>query len=139
MHGAYKFFLFVCEYLRKYKYIVSWEPEGHYCCSKMFCWEPEGCYIATDFVQRLAPFWFSTKPALNIVNALLALNWRYSGHILYVSLHSFWKGPIVPNEKIIIWLSWHSNSFFLALSEVPCIQSQWYFWPKLLITYKRSH
>ena len=25
-------------------YIISWEPEGCYCCSMMFHWEPEGCY-----------------------------------------------------------------------------------------------
>ena len=41
-------------------YIVSWEPEGHYCNSKMFRWEPEGRYRHT-LCTAIAPFWFSTE------------------------------------------------------------------------------
>ena len=41
-------------------YIVSWEPEGHYCRSKMFHWEPEGCYCHW-LCTAIAPFWFSTE------------------------------------------------------------------------------
>ena len=40
--------------------IVSWEPEGCYCSSKMFPWEPEGCYCCTKSMA-IAPFWFSTE------------------------------------------------------------------------------
>ena len=40
--------------------LVSWEPEGRYHNSMMFCWEPEGCYCCTKSMTR-APFWFSTE------------------------------------------------------------------------------
>ena len=40
--------------------IVSWEPEGRYCSSKMFRWEPEGHYFCTKSMA-IAPFWFSTE------------------------------------------------------------------------------
>ena len=40
--------------------IISWEPEGHYCSSKMFRWEPEGRYCCTKSMA-IAPFWFSTE------------------------------------------------------------------------------
>ena len=42
------------------KQIVSWEPEGRYCSSKMFRWEPEGQYCCTKSMA-IAPFWFSTE------------------------------------------------------------------------------
>ena len=38
--------------------IVSWEPEGRYCRSKMFHWEPEGRYWHW-LCTSIAPFWFS--------------------------------------------------------------------------------
>ena len=40
-------------------HIISWEPEGHYRCSKMFCWEPEGRYCWVFFFKSMviAPFW----------------------------------------------------------------------------------
>ena len=41
-------------------HIVSWEPEGHYCSSKMFRWEPEGGYCCTKSMA-IVPFWFSTE------------------------------------------------------------------------------
>ena len=40
--------------------IVSWEPEGRYCSSKMFRWEPEGGHHCTKSMS-IAPFWFSTE------------------------------------------------------------------------------
>ena len=40
--------------------IVSWEPEGRYCRSKMFRWEPEGRYCHR-LCTAIAPFWFSTE------------------------------------------------------------------------------
>ena len=43
-----------------YQDIVSWEPEGRYCISKMFRWEPEGRYRCTKSMA-IAPFWFSTE------------------------------------------------------------------------------
>ena len=41
-------------------YIVSWEPEGHYLYSKIFCWEPEGSYRYRRHTA-IVPFWFSTE------------------------------------------------------------------------------
>ena len=41
-------------------YDVRWEPEGHYCSSKMFRWEPEGCYRCIKSMA-IAPLWFSTE------------------------------------------------------------------------------
>ena len=41
-------------------YVVSWEPEGRYCRSKMFRWEPERRYCCTKSIA-IAPFWFSTE------------------------------------------------------------------------------
>ena len=41
-------------------HIVSWEPEGRYCRSKMFCWEPDGRYCHW-LCTVIAPFWFSTE------------------------------------------------------------------------------
>ena len=41
-------------------HVVSWEPEGRYCSSKMFRWEPEGRYCCTKSMA-IAPFWFSTE------------------------------------------------------------------------------
>ena len=40
--------------------IVSWEPEGRYCRSKMFHWEPERGYC-NWLCTAIAPFWFSTE------------------------------------------------------------------------------
>ena len=45
---------------------VSWEPEGHYCSSKMFSWEPEGCYCRR-LCTAIAPFWFSTEHLLTAI------------------------------------------------------------------------
>ena len=42
------------------EHIVSWEPEGRYCRSKMFPWEPEGRYCHW-FCTAIAPFWFSRE------------------------------------------------------------------------------
>ena len=41
-------------------YIVSWEPEGRYCSSKMFRWDPEGRYCCIKSMA-IAPFWFSME------------------------------------------------------------------------------
>ena len=41
-------------------YIVSWEPEGLYCSSKMFHWDPEGHYCCTKSMA-IAPFWFAME------------------------------------------------------------------------------
>ena len=60
-------------------HIVSWEPEGRYCSSKMFRWESEGRYHQHRLCTGKAPFWFSHTKSLNcnMNNALLALNWWY--------------------------------------------------------------
>ena len=55
--------------------VVSWEPEGRYCRSKMFHWEPEGRYC-----HRLggvdSALLVLNGTSLSCNNALLALNWR---------------------------------------------------------------
>ena len=45
---------------RSQLHIVSWEPEGRYCNSKMFSWEPWGRYCHR-LCTAIAPFWFSTE------------------------------------------------------------------------------
>ena len=54
-------------------YIVSWEPEGHYHCSKMYCWEQKECYRCTvngdnallvlsgTLLNKLMPLWLSAN------------------------------------------------------------------------------
>ena len=37
-----------------YLHIASWEPEEHYCSSKMFRWEPEGRYCCTKSMAKSA-------------------------------------------------------------------------------------
>ena len=56
--------------------IISWEPEGHWCCSTMFCWEPEGCYHHGHLYISSALLVFKRK-SFNSDNALPALNWQY--------------------------------------------------------------
>ena len=58
----------------KKKNIVSWEPEGRYCRSKMFRWEPEGRYCHW-LCTAIAPFLFSTDDILMVVKI-------YQAHIL---------------------------------------------------------
>ena len=41
--------------------MVSWEPEGRYCCTKSMV---------------TAPFWFSTEHCWTVTNAFLTLSWR---------------------------------------------------------------
>ena len=57
----------------KNTHIVSWEPEGRYCRSKMFCWEPEGRYCHWH-CTAIASFWFSMEHLWTGNNTLLALN-----------------------------------------------------------------
>ena len=48
------------EILKKWIYVVSWEPEGHYHFSKMFHWEPEGRFHHR-LLTVIVPFWFSME------------------------------------------------------------------------------
>ena len=48
------------KYWIPFSHFVSWEPEGRYCRSKMFCWEPEGRYCHW-LCTAITPFWFSTE------------------------------------------------------------------------------
>ena len=63
----------MCEQVQ---YFVSWEPEGRYQYSKMFCLEPEGRYRCTKSMA-IAPFWFSSGISLKSDSALLALSWWF--------------------------------------------------------------
>ena len=66
---------------RQYTCIVSWEPEGCYCSSKMFRWEPEGRYCCTKSVA-IAPFWFSTEHLWSAI----APFWLSADDIVYTSI-----------------------------------------------------
>ena len=59
--------------------IVSWEPEGRYHYSKMFCYEPEGRYRCTKpmAIGGNSGLLVLNGTSLNSGSALLALNWRY--------------------------------------------------------------
>ena len=46
--------------LFRFQHIVSWEPEGRYCRSKMFRWEPEGRYCHW-LCTAIVPLWFSME------------------------------------------------------------------------------
>ena len=65
--------------------IISWEPEGHYHYSKMFCWDPEGRYRHRH-CTAIAPFWFSMEHCwILILRHWLNLNSRLkhsSSHLL---------------------------------------------------------
>ena len=57
-------------------YIISWEPEGHYHYSKMFCWEPEGRCTKSMVTSALLVL-NGTSLKSDIDSTLLALNWWY--------------------------------------------------------------
>ena len=61
-------------------YIVSWEPEGRYCRSKMFRWEPEGRYCHW-LCTAIAPFWFSMEHLWAAITPI----WLSSDDILSIS------------------------------------------------------
>ena len=86
--------------------IVSWEPEGHYCRSKMFRWEPEGRCCCTKSMAigpiRYCLYKVNGNSALLVLNgtslicnsALLALSWRHTEAyklILIAFLHGLGK------------------------------------------------
>ena len=67
--------------------VVSWEPEGRYCRSKMFRWEPEGRYCHW-LCTAIAPFWFSTEHLwaaitpfwLSTDDVVYIVSWEPEGH-----------------------------------------------------------
>ena len=72
--------------------IVSWESEGHYQYSGMFCWEPEGCYCCTKSMV-IVPFWFS-KEHLWIV---IAPFWLLTDNIIWIWIAGTqWEDKIKP-------------------------------------------
>ena len=66
--------------------LVSWEPEGHYQYSNMFCWEPEGGYCCTKSMV-IAPFWFSTEHLW----ILIAPFWLSTAWSIYLNMASLWE------------------------------------------------
>ena len=75
---------------------VSWELEGHYQYSTMFCWEPEGSYRCVTSMAK-APFWFSMehrgiviKPVWfsddDAFNLTSAARWSEVGRAIFSSL-----------------------------------------------------
>ena len=67
-------------------HLVSWEPEGRYCSSKMFRWEPEGRYCCTKSMA-IAPFWFSTEHFFSAI----APFWLSADDLYYDSVHKLWS------------------------------------------------
>ena len=65
-------------------YVVSWEPEGRHCSSKMFHWEPEGCYHCTKSMA-IAPFWFSMEHLWNAITPF----WLSTDNVAVMG--SLWK------------------------------------------------
>ena len=80
---------------------VSWEPEGRYHYSKMFCWEPEGrdprrhcaaiapfLFLAEHLWILIAPFWLSTDKLLIVMTMewpcySKKFCWEPEGHYRY--------------------------------------------------------
>ena len=90
-----------------YLHFVSWEPEGHYQYSKMFCWELEGHYGCTKSMV-IAPFWFSTGTSLKSDSALLALNKLSLSVTVALILRTRWQGKVTSArvfKKILV--SWY--------------------------------
>ena len=69
--------------------VVSWEPEGRYHHSKMFCWEPEG-YYHHRLCKAIAPFWSLTEHLW----ILIAPFWFSTEH-LWILIAPFWLSPDV--------------------------------------------
>ena len=67
--------------------IVSWEPEGRYCRSKLFCWAPEGRYCHW-LCTAIAPFWFSTE-----LFSAIAPFWLSTDNISFLSLK--WSQEVI--------------------------------------------
>ena len=81
------------------QHTVSWEPEGRYWYSKMFCWEPEGRYRCTMFMAItpfrfsmehlwivIAPFWFSMEHLWIVIAPFWLSNWRHSNAHLWKTI-----------------------------------------------------
>ena len=88
-------------------YIVSWEPEGRYCNSKMFRWEPEGRYCCTKSMA-IAPFWFSRE---HLCSAIMPF-W-FSREHLCSAITPFW----LSTDDMCIHL-WSSNSSYCSLMSI---------------------
>ena len=78
-------------------YIVSWEPEGRYQYSKMFCWEPEGGYRCVK-VYGDSTLLVLNRISLKSDSALLTLNWRDKP----VCTQEYHKDPIQDIKQIAI-------------------------------------
>ena len=73
------------DWIFKHTYIVSWEPEGCYCSSKMFRWV----------------LLVLNGTSLNYNNALLALNWRYIPQTNYIFNRHFTFHWLLSNLVLI--------------------------------------
>ena len=71
------------------RHTIGWEPEGHYCISKMFHWEPEGRYCCTKSMV-IGPFWFSME---NLWNAIMPFLFSTDDALIhaYTSCPKSWK------------------------------------------------
>ena len=82
---SFYFVIITCHFKLQWAYFISWEPEGRYCNSKMFCWEPEGRYRCTKSMA-IAPFWFSME---HLWSAIVPF-WLSADDI-------FWRPPVFAN------------------------------------------
>ena len=100
----------------------TWEPEGHYCSSKMFCWKAEGHYCCTKSMV-IAPFWFSIEylsysimPFWLSTDHIMVIRMRWGGHcILLFSLSIYSPFPPPPKKKKRIQLLGHRWAVSMGL------------------------
>ena len=98
-------------------HIVSWEPEGRYCRSKMFRWEPEGRYCHW-LCTAIAPFSFSTEHLCSAITPYWFSTddiYRLADFHHPVGTHSF---------EWVAYCLWNSMRT-RALMHIAIISSQW--------------
>ena len=90
----YYFPLYMSKHFSKciYCQLRTWEPEGRYHYSKMFCREPEGRYQICK-VYGDSALLVLNGTSLNVDSALLALSWRYNQLRIrrVLILHKFYR------------------------------------------------
>ena len=114
--------------LPEYKHVVSWEPEGHYHNSMMFCWEPEGHYCCTKFIA-INPCFRIGCPKINIWGELgvqflfIPLLYRLYTKNMDIGCPKdtrtpFWlKACLVDlNDNVLLKLSWWCIYFYTFFS-----------------------
>ena len=126
--------VFVCFYLCFYLclcyHIVSWEPEGRYCNSKMFRWEPEGHYCRTK-CTTIATFWLSMQHLWSAITPFWLSTCVYVHAYLRVCQYFF-------SMYRCIWMYFSSCVYKLKMTHsiYPMMHGWDYLWtrkPRLLV------